>query len=164
MNDDIASKLMNCETLQGKPKLFFLQTCRRSGRDGGALVPAGEQVLPVFRIPKWADLFFGFATSLDFVAFIEKYRNSSSAYIEILCQTFYENAKCTCIWWICTPWLMKKLQLKSMTQIKASTNRHQKFNILFAKMFTFFPRINNCRIMVYTYDLLFFLSMVLNLI
>ena len=32
------------------------------------------------------------------------------------------------------------------------------------KMFTFFPRINNCRIMVYTYDLLFFLSMVLNLI
>ena len=52
LNDDIASKLMDCETLQGKPKLFFLQTCRRSGRDGGALIPAGEQVLPVFRIPK----------------------------------------------------------------------------------------------------------------
>ena len=96
LNDDIASKLMSCETLQGKPKLFFIQICGRSRRDGGALVPAGEQqVLPVFRIPKRADIFFGFATSPDFVAFTEKYRNNrSSAYIETLRPTICENAKC----------------------------------------------------------------------
>ena len=43
-----------------------------------------------------------------------------------------------CIWWICTPWLMKGLQLKSMTQMKASTKRCLKFNTLFTKMFTIF--------------------------
>ena len=72
LNYDIASKLMDCATLQVKAKMLFIQACQ--GRDGGALVPAGEQqVLPVFRIPKRADIFFGFATSPDFLAFTEKY-------------------------------------------------------------------------------------------
>ena len=96
LNDDIASNLMDCPSLKGKPKMLFVQACRGSKRDGGALVPAKEQqVLLVFRIPKRADIFFGFATSPDFVAFTEKYKNNrSSPYIETLCQTFCENAKC----------------------------------------------------------------------
>ena len=115
LNDDIASKLMDCATLQGKPKLFFIQACRRSGRDGGALVLAGEQqVLPVFRIPRRADIFFGFATSPDFIAFTEKYRNNrSSAYIETLCQTFCENAKC-----------MHLVDMHTMINEKAAVEEH----------------------------------------
>ena len=46
LNDDIASKLMDCETLQGKPKMFFIQACVGSGRDEGVSVPAGGKQVP----------------------------------------------------------------------------------------------------------------------
>ena len=95
LNDDIASKLMDCETLQGKPKMFFIQACVGSGRDEGVSVPAGGKQVPQELITKRADIFWGFATPPELVAYTpHSNKGRGSAYIETLCQTFCENAKC----------------------------------------------------------------------
>ena len=94
LNDDITSKLMDCKTLQGKPKLFFIQTCLGRGRDESVSVSVGGKQALQESIPKRADVFFAFATPPEFVACTPDSNKGSSAYIETLCQTFCENAKC----------------------------------------------------------------------
>lgn len=87
--DYITQKLRDCKHLHGKPKIFFIQACRGSKRDGKVDDFETEEL----NIPSEADFFFGFATPRDYVS----WRNpkGGSGYIKALCNTFCKYGKCT---------------------------------------------------------------------
>jgi len=84
-----------CPTLQGKPKLFFIQACR-----GKVSTKAVAKWDPGFKVqrddggatrPVMADFFFGYATPPGFAAFRDIDRGSW--YISELCGVFCTHAK-----------------------------------------------------------------------
>ena len=83
----LTEELKDCDRLRGKPKMFFIQACRGSARDGR--VDEGE--IEAIEVPSEADFFFGYATTAGYVA----WRNvkHGSHYITVLCQTFCKYAK-----------------------------------------------------------------------
>ena len=80
--DIIQSILTDCETLVGKPKIVFVQSCR------GTQLPDSKRVQtdgddPVF-IPRDSDFFFGYATTPDTKAC--RFTDDGSWYVIELCK------------------------------------------------------------------------------
>ena len=88
---DLSKKLARCEGLQGKPKIFFIQTCQGSDKPE-ELKKDDDKHDPdkdVASLPRDSDFFFGYATSPETVAL----RNEVTGtwYIHELCQVLEEN-------------------------------------------------------------------------
>lgn len=71
---DMVSKFKKCDTLVGKPKLFFIQACRGSHQDSGMLIDSDSH--PVneprpLRLPTDSDILIAHST----VEGLESYRN-----------------------------------------------------------------------------------------
>ena len=92
--DDIVTNFKTCETLAGKPKLFFIQACQGRNQDSGINVdadshPVGQPVAPL-RLPSGSDVLLAHST----VAGYEAYRNrqAGSWFIRTLMEKLEENA------------------------------------------------------------------------
>ncbi|CAO1443319.1 unnamed protein product [Diamesa hyperborea] len=92
----------NCESLIGKPKLFFIQACRGIMVDPEIVVPkSGDEVDskstdPVFVIPKLADLLVMYSTANGHYSF----RNSTNGswFIQALCEELKTNPNKDLMW------------------------------------------------------------------
>ncbi|XP_052061917.1 cell death protein 3-like [Mytilus californianus] len=82
---EIIEPVKSCESLIGKPKLFFVQACRGSKTDNGVWTDAAEDISDdnLRKLSLHSNLLVSYATIEDFVA----YRNGKdgSIYIKILC-------------------------------------------------------------------------------
>ena len=71
---EIVSKFRNCDTLVGKPKLFFIQACRGTNKDSGKTVQSDSYPVntPIsLRLPSESDILLAHST----VDGYESYRN-----------------------------------------------------------------------------------------
>ena len=86
--DEISTPLKKTESLLGKPKVFFIQACRRE-------MPAGHHDVSFrsftrdFKVPPEADFVFGYATPPSSVAFVGE---GGSHYVTELCKSLKAHA------------------------------------------------------------------------
>ena len=89
---DLCKKLAECETLIGKPKIFFIQACQ--GREKPKqLVPEDDKdVNPdegVSALPRDSDFFFGYATTPETISL--RHESTGTWYIQELCKVLKQN-------------------------------------------------------------------------
>ena len=93
--ETISSKMNGkaCPTLAGKPKMFFMQTCRGKKKDRVTTDSDETEQDPFFcrvatdsdeKIPIESDFFFGYATPLNYVSFRDM--DNGSWYVTELCR------------------------------------------------------------------------------
>ncbi|XP_041638352.1 caspase-3-like [Cheilinus undulatus] len=73
-----------CSTLVGKPKLFFIQACRGSDLDGGAMVETDSRAEQIERIPVEADFLYAYSTAPGYYS----WRNTTNGswFMQALCE------------------------------------------------------------------------------
>ena len=92
--DEIQSFFVNCESLLGKPKIFFIEICRGEQQlpEGRRVELDGDVDEPSFMlIPRDSDLFFGYATTPNTKAI--RSMKTGSWYVMKLCTILQEHYK-----------------------------------------------------------------------
>ena len=89
---DLSERLANCESLVGKPKIFFIQACQGTEKPDQVKRDGGQEEDPdgnVAFLPRDSDVFIGYATTPKRVSM----RNPSAGswYIQELCDVLREN-------------------------------------------------------------------------
>ena len=72
---EIVDKFKDCESLAGKPKLFFIQACRGSHKDGGIEVQSDSHPVnrpPRFRLPCSSDILIAQSSVDGFVSYRDR--------------------------------------------------------------------------------------------
>ncbi|KAH9377304.1 hypothetical protein HPB48_000651 [Haemaphysalis longicornis] len=117
----------NCPSLQGKPKLFFIQACRGRNQDAGtakyvppdrtddAAVQTNSDSVPIQKVPTVTDTCFCYASVDNYVS----HRNGATGswLLSAVCEVFSEHA--------CT---MPLLELLLLVQGKVNTRVSDKGN------------------------------------
>ena len=94
-------KAANCPTLQSKPKMFFIQTCRGSMEESSSVNPSSsnrckdaftpDSTLPKSVCPQEADFLLAFSAAPGYVAW--RNRKHGSQFVQVSSRIFFQRRK-----------------------------------------------------------------------
>uniref|UniRef100_G3MLK4 Caspase family p20 domain-containing protein n=1 Tax=Amblyomma maculatum TaxID=34609 RepID=G3MLK4_AMBMU len=79
-----------CQSLLGKPKLFFIQACRGRNYQKGVPLDKADSSGEGLRIPTHADFLFAYSTVPGFISF--RYKKEGSIFVQTLCTVLQQYA------------------------------------------------------------------------